>query len=75
VKEYVPIGFLVAVLDGSPDGLLGETWALAKDAKKTDTIPRGTTTRAMDRNIENSPTSPGGQPKPLLWSTGRYSKA
>jgi hypothetical protein len=33
-------------------GRLGETWALAKDAKtETDTMPTRTTTRAMDRNI------------------------
>jgi hypothetical protein len=33
-------------------GRLGEIWALAKDAKtETDTMPTGTTTRAMDRNI------------------------
>jgi hypothetical protein len=33
-------------------GKFGDIWALAKDAKmETDTIPTGTTTRAMDRNI------------------------
>src|SRR5580692_1731369 len=32
-------------------GRLGETWALAKDAKtETAAMPTGTTTRAMDRN-------------------------
>src|SRR5450755_1789901 len=34
-------------------GMLGEIWALAKDAKtETNTMPKGTTTRAMDRNIK-----------------------
>jgi hypothetical protein len=43
-------------------GRLGEIWALAKDAKtETDTMPTGTTTRAMDGNIKNPPTSPGGK--------------
>jgi len=33
-------------------GLGMPCWALAKDAKtETDTMPTGTTTRAMDRNI------------------------
>jgi hypothetical protein len=42
-------------------GRFGEIWALAKDAKReTDTRPTETTTRAMDRNIKNPPTSPGG---------------
>src|SRR6202050_107964 len=36
-------------------GRLGETWALAKDARtEIDTKPTGTTTRAMDRNITGS---------------------
>jgi hypothetical protein len=48
-------------------GRLGEIWALAKDAKtETDTMPTGTTTRAMDRNIKNPPTSPGGSIMPRL---------
>jgi hypothetical protein len=34
------------------------SWAWAKDAKtETDTMPTGTTTRAMDRNIKNPPTT------------------
>src|SRR5271170_3924763 len=38
-------------------GRLGETWALAKDANtETDTMPTGTTTRAMDRTIKNRTT-------------------
>src|SRR5580658_7288056 len=40
-------------------GRFGEIWALAKEAKtETDTMPTGTMTRAMDRNISNPPTSP-----------------
>src|ERR1700722_14867416 len=47
---------------GSAIGLGMRIWALAKDAKtETDTMPTGTTTRAMDRNIENPPISPGGK--------------
>jgi hypothetical protein len=43
-------------------GRFGEIWAFTKDAKtETDTTPTGTTARAMDRNIENPPTSPGGK--------------
>jgi hypothetical protein len=43
-------------------GRFGEIWALAEDAKaKIDTMPTGATTRAMDRNIKNPPTSPGGK--------------
>src|ERR1700683_4813091 len=37
-------------------GRSGEIWALAKDAKtETYTMPTGTTTRAIDRNIKNPP--------------------
>src|ERR1700683_5583758 len=33
-------------------GRFGEIWALARDARtETETMPTGTTTRAMDRNI------------------------
>jgi hypothetical protein len=41
---------------GAMVGLGMPSWALAKDAKtETDTIPTGTTTRAMNRNIKNPP--------------------
>jgi hypothetical protein len=42
---------------GAAIGLGMPSWALAKDAKtETDTMPTGTTTRAMDRNIKNRTT-------------------
>src|SRR5580704_4884468 len=43
-------------------GRLGEIWALAKDAKmEKDTMPTGTTTRVMDRDIRKPPTCPDGK--------------
>src|SRR5580658_1613030 len=50
-------------------GRLDETWALAKDAKtETNTIPTGSTTRAMDRNIKNPPRSPGAPGRALRFT-------
>jgi hypothetical protein len=52
---------------GAMIGLGMPCWALAKDAKtETDTMPTGTTTRAMDRNIKNPPTSPDASIMPRL---------
>src|SRR5580693_6292798 len=48
-------------------GRSGEIWASARDAKtETDSMPTGTTTRAMDWNIEDPPTTPGASIKPQL---------